>query len=284
MPDDGHGDVFVVIDNIRAMQGNFGELYDRVQAMAEGSALNYGVQFPMASNDQWLTMRPGMLSKFGTKVEMRMANPVETETGHRDVAKKVPEQAGRALNRSGKHMLVAVPAAEGVDPSNQVAGTAAVLEAVRRRPGSPRPRGCGCCPPRSPTAIWRRWSPRAGAGPGELEMETVAIDLTRTPHFYAVGRSKSGRSSVLRTLCASIQNTYRPDEVQVVVCDPNYQLVDAIDDAYVLAYLTTITEVAGAAQALAQSATRAGRRRAPRPRSWRGGAPPGRAGSSSSMT
>ena len=255
VPDDGHGDVFVVIDNIRAMQGNFGELYDRVQAMAEGSALNYGVHL-MVSNDQWLTMRPGMLSKFGTKVEMRMANPVETETGHRDVAKKVPEQAGRALNRSGKHMLVAVPAAEGVDPSNQVAGTAAVLEAVWRRAGvAPAPR-LRMLPAE---VAYRDLAPvgpdQLALGLGELEMETVAIDLTRTPHFYAVGRSKSGRSSVLRTLCASIQNTYRPDEVQVVVCDPNYQLVDAIDDAYVLAYLTTITEVAGAAQALAQSAT-----------------------------
>ena len=200
-------------------------------------------------------MRPQMLSKFGNKIELRMANPVETETGHRDVAKQVPEQPGRGVQRNGKHMLVGVPAAEGVDPSNQVPATAAVINEVWRGAGVP------AAPPLRmlPAEVAYRELASVGAdqlalGVGELEMETVAVDLKVTPHFYAVGRSKSGRSSVLRTLCRSIENTYRPEEAQVVVVDPNYQLVDAIASEYVIAYLTTVNEVAGAAQALAQKA------------------------------
>ena len=66
-----------------------------------------------------------------------MANPIESEMGDRDAAKKIPDQPGRALQRGGMHMLVAVPVADGVDPSNAVAPTAAAVAALWRQKGVP---------------------------------------------------------------------------------------------------------------------------------------------------
>ena len=63
VPEDGHGDVFLVIDNIKALHTDFTELYDRVASLAEG-ALNYGIHL-MISNDQWISVRPQLLSKCG---------------------------------------------------------------------------------------------------------------------------------------------------------------------------------------------------------------------------
>ena len=115
-------------------------------------------------------------------------------------------------------------------------------------------------------------------------METVAIDVSITPHFYAVGRSKSGRSTVLRTLCKSIMAAYTPEQAHVVLIDPNYQLADAIDEAYVKGYASTVSQAATAATAVAQKLAE---RRPPAdtpPKNWPAGSTAGRGGSSSSMT
>jgi DNA segregation ATPase FtsK/SpoIIIE, S-DNA-T family len=87
---------------------------------------------------------------------------------------------------------------------------------------------------------------------GESEMSTATVDLTVSPHFLAVGSSKCGRSTVLKTLCTAIADTFTPEQAQVVLFDPNYQLADAVDPAYLKVYAHTISEVSAASAAIAQ--------------------------------
>lgn len=251
VPDDEHGDVFLVIDNIRALQTDFADLHDRVTSLIADAA-NYGIHL-MVSNDQWISIKPAILAKVGSRIELRMADAIESMMGDRDAAKKIPEQAGRALRRGGMHMLVAVPQADGPEFAAGVPPTAAaVAEAWRRRGLAPAPPlqmlpaevAYHDLPPAEPESL--------KLGMGESEMSTVAVDLMASPHFLAVGSPKCGRSTVLRTLCAAIVDTFTPEQAQVVLFDPNYQLADAVDPAYLKVYAHTISEVSAASAAIAQ--------------------------------
>jgi DNA segregation ATPase FtsK/SpoIIIE, S-DNA-T family len=251
LPDDGHGDVFLVIDNVRALQNDFADLHDRVTSLVADAA-NYGIHL-MLSNDQWISVRPAILAKVGSRVEMRMADPVESTMGDREAARRIPEQAGRALQRGGMHMLVAVPQADGAEYAGGVPPTAAAVA------GAWRGRGVAPAPPLQmlPAEIAYHDLPPAQPetlklGMGESEMSTVAVDLNVSPHFLAVGSNKCGRSSVLKTLCAAIADTFTPEQAEVVLFDPNYQLADAVDPAYLKVYAHTISEVSAASAAIAQ--------------------------------
>lgn len=249
--DDGHGDVFLVIDNIRALQNDFADLHDRVTSLVADAA-NYGIHL-IFSNDQWISVKPAILAKVASRIELRMADPIESTMGDRDAARKIPEQAGRALRRGGMHMLVAVPQADGPEFAGGVPPTvAAVAQAWRQRGAAPAPPlqmlpaevAYHDLPPAQPDTL--------KLGMGESEMSTAVVDLTASPHFLAVGSPKCGRSTVLKTLCAAIADTFAPEQAQVVLFDPNYQLADAVDPAYLKVYAHTLSEVSAASAAIAQ--------------------------------
>jgi DNA segregation ATPase FtsK/SpoIIIE, S-DNA-T family len=250
-PDDGHGDVFLVIDNIRALQNDFADLHDRVTSLVADAA-NYGIHL-MLSNDQWISIRPAILTKIGSRIEMRMADSIESTMGDREAARRIPEQAGRALRRGGMHMLVAVPQADGAEFAGGVPPTAAaVAEAWRRRSVAPAP-PLQMLPGEVAYRDLQPADPETlKLGMGELEMSTATVDLTVSPHFLAVGSAKCGRSTVLKTLAAAIADTFTPEQAQVVLFDPNYQLADAVDPAYLKVYAHTISEVSTASALIAQ--------------------------------
>jgi DNA segregation ATPase FtsK/SpoIIIE, S-DNA-T family len=260
VPEDGHGDVFLIIDNIRSMQNEALDVHDRVVAMAE-AASNYGIHL-IITNDQWISIKPSLLQKCRSKIELRLANPVESEAGNKEAAKNMPDQPGRALQRGGKHMLVGVPyvhqrqdqATESESYGLQAAAaTAAEIARLWSAQGVARAPELQVLPaeigyealPAAPEGMLK-------LGIGEDEMSTVALDLASTPHFYAVGSSKSGRTTLLRTLLASIMKTYTPQQAQVVLFDPSYELADAIDEAYRVVYGSTAAEVSQACAALGQ--------------------------------
>lgn len=253
VPEDGHGDVFLVIDNIKALQTDFFDLHDRVTSLAEG-ALNYGIHLIIA-NDQWTTIRPQILAKCGARVELRMASPVESEMGDKQAAKRVPDQPGRGLLLGGKHMLVANPRAEDLEDVRATTTEIAQLWKLRGATAAPQ---LQMLPAEVSYADVRA---RLGAttpgqlllGIGEADINgTVSVDLAASPHFYAAGRAKSGRTAVLKTLCASIQDGYRPDEAQVVVFDPNYELADAVSPDYLAAYASSLRDIETLARGLTE--------------------------------
>lgn len=260
VPEDGHGDIFLIIDNIKAFQGEMIDVHDRVIAMAEG-AINYGIHV-IITNDQWISIKPSLEAKL-SRIELRMADKNQSVMGDRQIADQVPtDQAGRGIYRTGKvvnHMLVGVPRLAQFEtmPSEQEANeaTAAAIAARWTELGYDRAPELEVLPaqigydelPTAPPGVLK-------LGIGEQEMTTVGVDLGISPHFYAVGSSRSGRTTVLRTLCAAIMETYTPSQAEVIMVDPSYDLADAIDDAYRKVYASTPDQVAAVATELAQLA------------------------------
>lgn len=267
VPDDGHGDVFLVVDNIRVIQNEMMDLHDRINQLAEG-ALNFGIHLIVA-NDQWITVRAE--AKLGSKIELRMADSSDSKMGNREAAKQIPEeQKGRGLVRGGNHMLVAVPyLARFAGAANEVAATEATAHAVAARWAES---GFGPAPKlqQLPAEIGYRDLPPAPRGQlkigiGEREMTSVGLDLRAAPHTMCVGTRGSGRTTFLRTVCAAIMENYAPFRdaepgdtrpvAQVVLFDSpggDGALIDAVEARYRGVYATTVKDVSEASQGLAQ--------------------------------
>ncbi|MCH9736861.1 MAG: type VII secretion protein EccCb [Actinomycetia bacterium] len=260
VPEDGHGDIFFIIDNLAALKVKDLALHQRITDLGASSALNYGVHL-IATNDQWITLPTALNAKFGTRIELRMASAVESEMGDRDLAKKVPDQPGRGVKKGGRHLLFGTPVAGQTLPEQshgfEQDSVQSSCELIAQQWAA---RGIAPAPP-LPTL-----PPEIGLddldgdlgsgvlklGMGELALQTVGVNLAESPHFYAVGSNGSGRSTVLRTLIASIQNSFSPQEAKIIAFDPDMKLGSWIDPAYLQLHLSSPQDVAAACAHLAK--------------------------------
>ncbi|MBU8819276.1 type VII secretion protein EccCb [Mycolicibacterium goodii] len=266
-PDDGHGDVFLIIDNISGLQGVYYDLHDRVTKLIE-SALNYGIHL-IVTNDNWLRLK--VADKLGTKLELCLANPVESKCRIRDQAKEVPtNQPGRGLQLNGLHMRIAAPLDKPMGDLTSDAEGAAVRAAAAavsagwqardyRRTCSlrvlPAMVSYDDLPPAPPRTL--------KLGMGQNSLSTVALDIGRAPHFVAAGRGESGRTTLLRTLLRSITETFDApdranpsfDQAQIFLLEfEDYQLIDAVDERYRAGYACGPKDAAALCEELARKA------------------------------
>ena len=263
VPEDGHGDVFLVIDNIRVLQSDYA-LTNRLVALSE-SALNYGVHLAITSGD-WLSIKNPIMNKMGTKIELRLASSTESQMQDRKAAAEIPNQPGRAMQLGGRHMLIGAPVAgpgrhiitadgEAAAMSEQeaVAATAAEIAGAWQARGVvaagrmhvlPTEVGLAEC------AAAPRGTLRLGVG--ERGMDTVGINLVEGPHFLAVGAAGCGRSTVLKTAITAIKETFTPQEAFLLVFDVGMGLIDAYDPDYVRVYQNNLSTIATVTDELAK--------------------------------
>ena len=88
--------------------------------------LTFGVHVVLATN-RWMDLRLAMRDIFGTRLELRLGDPIDSEID-RKLAATVPDRPGRGIGPHRAHFLVGVPRIDGT--------------AQRRRPGRRR-RGPG---------------------------------------------------------------------------------------------------------------------------------------------
>ena len=246
VPEDGYGDVFLFVDKMAALKIKAQELYTRISELGSSSALNYGIHL-VVSNDQWTSLPYSLTSKFGTRIELRMADYRESEMGDRERAKTVPDQPGRGLKRGGMHFLMSAPVATPTltgahgtvtyDQSSVEATCRLIAQSWQRR-------GVAGAPPLPELPIelhWHELGPvPAGTlklGVGEVALDTVGVDLTAATNFYVVGSSGSGRTTVMRTLVTAIQDAFTPTQAQIVAFDPDLKLAAYIEPQYLAVHI-----------------------------------------------
>lgn len=256
VPEDGHGDVFLVVDNITAIKTELPAIHDRINALSDG-ALNFGVHV-IISNDAWLGMKAE--PKLSSKVELRLANHNDSLVD-RPLAKTVPDdQKGRGLVKPSKHMLVAVPyVAEFAHLGGEVTATEATASMVaqkwQQRGFAPAPR----LQQLPGEVFFADLEPLPATAPrhalpigiGERDMSTAWLDLELYPHAFCTGTTKAGRTVFLRTVCAAIMERYAPGEAQVMMFDPDFSIGDALADEYRTVWQTDHTKIGTAATQIA---------------------------------
>ena len=139
------GDVFLVVDGWHAFRSEFEDLEQTVISLATGG-LSYGVHVVITAS-RWAELRPALKDLLGTRFELRLGDPSESEVDRR-VAAVVPSgRPGRGLSPDKRHVLTALPRLDGVaDTADLGRATGELVARVAAAWGGPGRRGSGCSP------------------------------------------------------------------------------------------------------------------------------------------
>jgi S-DNA-T family DNA segregation ATPase FtsK/SpoIIIE len=227
---DRFGDVLLIIDGWLSLQRELDTAEASVTALA-AEGLSYGVHV-VVSASRWAEIRPALRDQIGTRIELRLGDPADSES-NRARAQQVPEgEPGRGLTHDGLHMVVARPRLDGHDSNVGLADAGSqVGEMLRQRHAG------WTAPPIAllPAQIEHdRVIERVGAietglivGIEENELEPLAIDFTHQLHLLVLGESECGKTATLRVLCRELVRT--TTSVQLFIVDPRRSLLGIVE-------------------------------------------------------
>lgn len=261
VPDDGFGDVYLVIDNYRALAEENEVLIEQVNVIINQGP-SFGVHVVVTA-DRESELRPPVRSGFGSRIELRLAAVEDAKLVRSRFAKDVPVKPGRgmvAVNyvrldsdpQAGLHTLVARPAL-GSTPDN-VFECDSVVAAVSRLTSAQAP-PVRRLPARFGVEQVRELASRdtrQGVGAGgiawaisELDLAPVYLNFAENSHLMVTGRRECGRTTTLATIMSEIGRLYAPGassapppapgrpSAQVWLVDPRRQLLTALGSDYV---------------------------------------------------
>lgn len=240
--DDGYGDVFLLVDGWSTIRAEFDELEARIQTLA-GRGLTFGLHL-VATAARWMDFRTQVKDIFGTKLELRLGDPMDSEID-RKVAVNVPKgRPGRGLTMSKHHALLALPRIDASGDAGTlgegVAHLVATVNAAWTGPAGPKLR---LLPEQVSLAEVRALAPgdteRILLGVDEAALEPVGVRPADEPHLYCFGDGGSGKSALLRGVAAEVRRLYSPKQAQIFAVDFRRSLLGEIPDTYLAGYFTT---------------------------------------------
>lgn len=236
-PEDPFGDVFLVIDGWPTIRNDFEDLEDDIQVIAQ-RGLAFGVHMMIATN-RWTDMRAALRDLMGTRLELRLGDPSESEVNRR-AARNVPERApGRGISPDGMQMLISLPRLDDLSTVEDL--TDGVTDLVRRvgaawpREGAPKVRLLPATVQLS-EIVPQPNSTVIPFGLNESQLAPVGIDFSAEPHFLAFGDVESGKSNLLRTIARQIATRYKPEEARLLVVDYRRSLLGEIPESHLAGY------------------------------------------------
>ena len=281
VPNDGFGDVYLVIDNYRALAEENEVLIEQVNVI-----INQGPSFGVhviVTADRESELRPPVRSGFGSRVELRLAAVEDAKLVRSRFAKDVPVKPGRgmvAVNyvrldadpQSGLHTLVARPALAST-PNNTFESDS-VVAAVSRVATSQAP-PVRRLPAKFGVEQVRELAARdtrQGVGVGgitwaisELDLQPVYLNFAENSHLVITGRRECGRTTTLATIMSEIGRLYAPGatsappppagrpSAQVWLIDPRRQLLTTLGSEYVEKFAYNLDGVVAMMGDLAQA-------------------------------
>ncbi|MBB5912838.1 S-DNA-T family DNA segregation ATPase FtsK/SpoIIIE [Nocardia transvalensis] len=247
LADDRFGDVFLVIDGWAVIREEFEVLEGDVNALA-GQGLSYGVHVMLGAS-RWAEIRPVIKDQIGTRIELRLGDPSDSEMGRRTAGSVPMNRPGRGLTSDQLHMLVALPRLDSdSDPQSMADGVAAAREQLqalypdRRAPvvrmlsgeierekvlASAAERGMEL----SPTRI--------AVGIGEAELEPLVLDFGSEPHFMAFFDVECGKTTLLRNIAMGVCEQSTPEQARIILVDYRRTMLGVVDDDHLAGYSTS---------------------------------------------
>ncbi len=227
---DRFGDIFLIVDGWLSLQRELDTAETSVTALA-AEGLSYGVHVAVSAS-RWAEIRPALRDQIGTKIELRLGDPADSELNRRR-AQQVPEgEPGRGLTHEGLHMVVALPRLDGHDSNAGLADAGSqVGEMLRQRHPRWTAPPIAVLPPRidHDRVIGQVGALDAGPiiGIEESELEPLAIDFTHQLHLLVLGESECGKTATLRVLCRELLRT--TTAVQLFIVDPRSSLLGIVE-------------------------------------------------------
>ena len=226
-------EIVLLIDGYGQLAEEFEDLAEIVfDLLRRGTA--HGIHV-VATTTRWNEIRMAQQSFFGNKIELRLADPLESAHG-RNLAETLPSnRPGRALLAGGLFAHTALPRVDGIASDDDAteglrrlseAVSAGVTEravAVRLLPTNLSPDGVK--PPRGKALV--------ALGLDESDLSTTVLDLDGADrHLIILGDSGTGRTTMLRRVIAELVRTHGSDELVFAVFDPRRSLTGAVPGGY----------------------------------------------------
>ncbi|WP_416901392.1 type VII secretion protein EccCa [Micromonospora echinospora] len=230
--DDRYGHVFLVVDGWYTMKQDFSDLETRFQELAS-RGLSFGIHV-IVSTTRWSEMRTWLRDLLGTRLELRLADSMESDVGSRRAA-TVPHQPGRGLTSGGLHFLGALPRMDGSSSVDDLAeATKSTVEEITTFWTGPPAPGVRLLPTQLPVESLPVPEPafRVCLGRDEQRLAPVWHDFMTTPHLLVLGDNETGKSNLLRLVLRAIQQHYTPAQAKVVLGDSRRDLDTAITPDY----------------------------------------------------
>jgi len=235
---DGFGDVFLVVDGWLTLRQEYEQLELDITALA-ARGLGYGIHVVAATN-KWSEFRPAIRDLLGTRFELRLGDPYESEMG-RTLAANVPERSpGRGLTRDGLHLLTALPRIDGQ------LDAASLPEAVRKLVDTVATAWQGPQAPEVrllPSAFSVAELPAPGQtgtrlpfAVDEATLSPVFLDFAADPHFLVLGDTETGKSNLLHLISGGVTARYSLDQARIIIVDYRRSLLDAASTEHRIGY------------------------------------------------
>ena len=240
--DDPFGDVFLVIDGWGTLRQEYEELEQPITNLA-ARGLGFGIHVVLTAS-RWAEIRINMRDLLGTKLELRLGDPGESEIDRRTAA-NVPEKSpGRGLTKDRLHFLAAVSRVDGQHGVDDLAeATADLVGRVRSAwPHQPAPKVRLL--PRKLTVtelaqlaqLADATAPGIPIGLNETHLAPVYLDLAAEPHLIVFGDAECGKTNLLRLIARSIVERYTAEQARVVIADYRRGLLGAIGGDHLLGF------------------------------------------------
>jgi len=256
---DHFGDVVLAVDGWATIRSDFETLEPALQSIAI-QGLSYGVHLAITAT-RWMEIRPAVKDMMGTRVELRMGDPMDSDVG-RKFAELVPVgRPGRGMSADRLHILIGLPRLDSSsDVEDLPAGAAAACEAVHTHYGDREAPRVRMLPHDVDLDAVTAAAAAAGAlgrnkvaiGVSESELAPVVLDFDVQPHLVVFGDSECGKTGLLRTVATGLIANATPEECQLVVVDFRRTLLGAVDSDYLSAYATAPQSCGEAMTKLAQ--------------------------------
>ena len=227
--EDPFGEVFLVIDGWASLRHEFQEVEESIAAIA-AQGLSFGVHVVLSAS-RWADIRPSLKDQLGTRIELRLGDPADSELD-RKRAREVPlDRPGRGLSRDGLQMVISPP----ID-----------VDALRCRHGE-----LAAPPiPLLPTHIDHHVVVDQAGDEGEQQtllgleerrLRPVAVDFERNSHLLVLGDNECGKTTTLRTLCREIVRTKTAAQAQILIVDFRRTLLGVVESEHLGGYAMSPT-------------------------------------------
>ncbi|MEE6175280.1 type VII secretion protein EccCb [Mycobacterium sp. 050134] len=217
---DPFGDVFLVVDGWAGLRRDFPDHEASVTDLA-ARGLSFGVHVVLSAS-RWGEIRPALKDQIGTRIELRLGEPADSEIDRRRAQQVPVDTPGRGLSSDGQQMMVALPI-DDIPRDGRAAPPIPMLPAhvdhhtlVEGASGD--------------------LGTRMLIGLDERRMLPLPIDFDRDPHLLIVGDNRCGKSATLRTLCREVVRTRTGAEARLMIVDFRRSLLGVVDGEHLAAY------------------------------------------------
>ncbi len=188
-----------------------------------------------------MEIRPTLRDSIGTRIELRLNDPTESEVQRRLAARLVDAGPGRGLAPPGAFFQLLLPRLDGQESADRIGeaqeDALAKIAAAWSGPGAPPVR---MLPARITTEqLAALGGPPSGVpvGVAEADLGPVGIDLSGDDrHLLVLGDARSGKTSFLRTLVTALMDKHSAWDARFVIVDYRRSLLGLVPPDHLGAY------------------------------------------------